>query len=190
MKSKTVTITGILIALSVLWTTFMYTVDLGIWSFTPFSHLFIFIGMYLTPVSGILVAVGTFIGFLIKSAAPVVLMRAGSHILFVLVGALLLRRVNINKPFGMFLFLLVTAIVHAAAETACVYLAIGINIPLDPSKTSILYIWGATFGMTIIHSCADAVAAYFLSKLLSKNRIAHFGELEKSIGIHKTADEK
>ncbi len=169
--------TGILTALSLIWTTFMYTVPLGTWSFTPFSHIFIFLGMYYNPITGIFVAIGTFFGFFIKGADTIICMRAGSQILFVILGMILLKKTDINKPAGMIIFVLSTALLHALAETGCVYLALYLNVPVKSEAAA--YIWGATFGGTVVHSTLDCLAAYFLARLLSKRKIVHFTEIER-----------
>ncbi|MEG1711010.1 MAG: hypothetical protein RR054_04030 [Clostridia bacterium] len=169
IDTKTITITAILIALSIIWVRFMITIPFGIWSFTPFSHIFIFLGMLINPIAGILTAVGAFLGFVLKGVDIVVLMRAGSHIIFVVVGLLLLRVLHIKKFSHFMIFLLVTGLVHALGETACVYIALFNGIKVNNSTT--IYIWGATFGATFLHNALDFVAAYFLGKLLVKAKI-------------------
>lgn len=176
LNAKTITVTAMLVALSILWTRFIPTLPLGVyWSFTPFSHIFIFIGMFVSPTVGVLTTIGSFLGFLIKSANCVVPMRAASHIIFVIVGLILLKRLDIKKLSHFIFYAVILAIIHAIMETASVYIAISIG--LDLVATDILYIWGATFAGTIGHSILDCTAALFVSKMLVKARVVYLPPL-------------
>lgn len=98
ISAKTIAISGILIALSVLWTWFMPTLDLGLyWSFTPLSHIFIFFAMMISPAVAVLTAAGTVLGFFLKGANYVLLMRAASHIIFVVAGVLMLKNSTLSN---------------------------------------------------------------------------------------------
>ena len=178
ISAKTIAISGILIALSVLWTWFMPTLDLGLyWSFTPLSHIFIFFAMMISPAVAVLTAAGTVLGFFLKGANYVLLMRAASHIIFVVAGVLMLKKLNIVKPLQFLIFAVATALIHAVTETAAVYIAIaaGLSIP----ENGMLYIWGATFAGTIGHSLLDCTFAYLISRLILKAHVVDMPPLMK-----------
>ena len=180
--ARLIATTAVLIAASIVWIVFMPPVDLVIWSGTLFSHLFIFIAMYLNPVSGILTAIGTVCAFWFKGMAPVVIVRAASHIVFVLVGILMLKKMNIKKPVNMVIFLIVTAIIHGLAETLCVYAFIWSGaIPTQ----GVGYIWGTTFGLTVAHSVLDAVVAFILAKVLEKAKVCRMEAFHIGAGKEK-----
>ena len=94
-----------------------------------------------------------------------------------ILGVILLRKINVSKVVGMVIFAAATAILHGLGETGCVYFALFNNIAVKNDSAG--YIWGITFGMTLVHSTVDCLTAYFLAKLLSKRRIVHFVEIER-----------
>lgn len=61
-------------------------------SFTLASHVAIFIAMFISPSTAAVVAIGTAAGFLMSGFPIVVVLRAASHIVFALVGALYLKK--------------------------------------------------------------------------------------------------
>jgi len=158
IDAKVVALSGILTGMSIMWIAIMPVyIDLGMWSFTLFSHIFIFIALLIDPVTAILVTVGTVLGFFFKGASVPVLMRAGSHIIFVLYAAFFLEYVKVDRLFKLIIFVLSTAIVHALFEALAVILAISLGVYATvPNATAI---WGVTFGATIAHSIIDTLAA-------------------------------
>ncbi|SCL95629.1 hypothetical protein [Sporanaerobacter sp. PP17-6a] len=69
-------------------------------SFTLASHVAIFIAMFISPSTAAFVAVGTTIGFLISGFPIVVVMRAATHVIFAVVGAIIINKhPNIIKSF-------------------------------------------------------------------------------------------
>src|SRR5574337_1100634 len=59
-------------------------------SFTLASHVPIMIGMLISPVVAVIVAVGSTIGFLISGLPIEITFRAATHVIFALIGSLLL----------------------------------------------------------------------------------------------------
>ena len=114
-------ISALLCALGIIIPMFMPKIWIPPMSFTLTSHVPIFIAMFISPASAILVTVVTSIGFAL-SMPLVVALRAASQIMFVVVGALLLRKYHnllqtarTAVPFGLLL-----GVLHAVAEAIVV----------------------------------------------------------------------
>ena len=65
---------------------------LGPMSFTLASHVALFMAMFISPSVALAVEAGTTLGFVLAGFAPVVVLRAASQVLFVVLGALWLAR--------------------------------------------------------------------------------------------------
>ncbi len=85
-------------------------------SATLASHVPVMLSMAISPLVAFMVAAGSAFGFLIK-LGPVVGARAGMHIIFAVLGALMIRR-----GFTMKSVLLATLPVHAVSEALIVLL--------------------------------------------------------------------
>ncbi|MDR0424404.1 MAG: hypothetical protein LBH39_02935 [Clostridiales Family XIII bacterium] len=85
-------------------------------SFTLASHVAIFIAMFIDPLIAIAVAIGTAISFF--SLSIVVALRASSHLVFVIIGGLYLRKHPeiLFNPAKVQLFAFLIALIHAAGE--------------------------------------------------------------------------
>ena len=90
-------------------------------SFTLASHLPIFLAIFISPVTAVAVCLGTTLGFFL-SMPLVVAVRALSHLLFAIVGAIWLKKFpnTLQKPASSVLFCLVTACIHAIGEVLVV----------------------------------------------------------------------
>lgn len=97
-------------------------INLGPMSFTLASHVALFIAMFISPSVAAVVSLGTTLGFLLAGFPPVVVLRALSQIVFVLVGAFwLAKKPNTLKTHGgIALFALCTGLIHAAGEAIVV----------------------------------------------------------------------
>ncbi len=140
-------------------------------SFTLASHVAIFIGIFISPWVAAAVVVGTTIGFSF-SFPLVVVLRAASHIVFTVIAALLLKSKPeiLKKRVSTFLFSLLVAVIHAAAEVAVVlpFYFGGRLSAINYDKgflTSVLLLVGVG---TVVHSMVDFYIAYFIWKPLSK----------------------
>ena len=114
-------ISALLCALGIIIPMFMPKIWIPPMSFTLASHVPIFIAMFLSPASALLVTVVTSIGFAL-SMPLVVALRAASHLVFVVVGSLLLKRVpyllsslRTALPFNLLL-----GVLHGACESLVV----------------------------------------------------------------------
>ena len=91
-------------------------------SFTLASHVAIFIAMLISPTTATFVAMGTAAGFLMAGFPIVVVLRAASHIVFALVGALYLKKFpnTINSFKSSQVYSFVIGIIHGLCEVMIV----------------------------------------------------------------------
>lgn len=115
------TIAALLSAIGILVPMFMPKIILGPMSFTLASHVAIFIAMFISPIVAVAVCICTTIGFFL-TMSPIIALRAASHIIFALVGALVLKKFPqlISRPIAGILFGLGLAVLHATAEVVAV----------------------------------------------------------------------
>lgn len=92
MKStKQLVYAALLIALGALIPAVMPKIDTGIASYTLGSHVPVMLAMFISPVTTILVAIGTAISYLLTST-PVVAARALSHLIFAIIGSFMIQK--------------------------------------------------------------------------------------------------
>ncbi len=91
-------------------------------SFTLASHVPVMIALFISPPVALAVSIGTTLGFFFAGLPLVVVLRALSHVVFVLVGSLILKKqpnlMATGKGAAAFGFLL--AVIHALSEVAVV----------------------------------------------------------------------
>ena len=115
-------ISALLCAMGILIPIVMPKIEIGPMSFTLASHVPIFIAMFISLPVAIAVSLVTTVGFFFAGFPMVVVLRALSQIVFVLVGTLMLKKKGTliaswktGVPFGLFL-----AVIHAAFEVIVV----------------------------------------------------------------------
>jgi len=143
-------------------------------SFTLASHVAVFIAMVISPGVAAAVAVGTTIGFLLGGFPLVIVLRAASHIVFALGGALYLQRSpNTNdSPVALRVFSFVIALVHALCELVVVsafYFGgnMGESYYQQGFLQSVLLLVGLG---TVIHSMVDFEIAHAVVAALQKQK--------------------
>lgn len=162
IKTKDLALTGILTAIAII---IPLTMPIKIIS-PPFtatlaSHVPLILAMFISPLSAVFVALGSAVGFLF-SLGPIVAARAATHVFFVLVGALMLR-----KKMNIFFIIAVTMIIHALSDMAIVYIfaSYGMDILKNQSMLFVQEIIG--FG-TSIHHVMDFVLAMIIISATAK----------------------
>lgn len=142
MNTKNMVIAALLTALSIVIPLFSYTIILPPFTATIASHVPVMIAMFINPFTAVLTGVGSMIGFLIKLGDPVVTARAGMHIIFALIGALMYQR-----GMSVYLILLITMFIHGISE-ALIVLPFGWTLEKA----------GVTVGVgTMLHHIVDSV---------------------------------
>ena len=166
-QTKSLAFTAILIAFGILIPLIMpIKIVIGPASFTLGSHVPIFIAFFISLPVGILVALGTTLGFLLAGFPIVIVFRALSHLVFVLVAGLVLKKFPkvLENPLSTGLFALGVNVIHGLAEFIVVYV-----LMVGP-QTEASYIWSllGLVGLgTVIHGTVDFYLAFYLWRFLS-----------------------
>ena len=95
IKTKDLVLTALLIAIGIIipiYFGFLRVVLPPAFTATIMAHVPIFIAMFISPWSALFTAIGTTLGFAFSGLDPVVTARAGSHIVFALVGAFMIKK--------------------------------------------------------------------------------------------------
>lgn len=177
---KRLTISALLIAMGIIIPMVMPRITIGPASFTLASHVPVFIAMFISPVVAIAVSLGTGFGFFL-SATPIIALRALSHLIFAVIGAVILQKhpeILINKE-GKFtllngklqLFNVGIGVIHSAAElvVVSVFYTMG-NLPGTYYTAGFMYSIFLLMGVGgLIHSLVDFSIAYLLASTLSKH---------------------
>ncbi|OJG18597.1 hypothetical protein RU97_GL001994 [Enterococcus canis] len=173
MKSvRQLTISALLIAMGIIIPMVMPRVTVPPASFTLASHVPVFIAMFFSPAMAVLVSLGTAFGFFLSST-PIIALRALSHVVFAVIGAIYLQKrptTVLSQP-KFQLFNVWIAILHSAVElvVVSVFFLMG-NMPDTYYDQGYLYSVFLLMGIGgIIHSLVDYNIAYFLAKSLSKH---------------------
>ena len=158
--TKNITISAILIGLGIVIPMFM---PLKIFippatSFTLASHVPVMIAMFISPAVAVAVVFGTAWGFFL-TFGPVVALRALSHVVFAVMGAIIIKKHLMKIDFK---FNLLIGVVHAFFETVVVYLYL---FQREGNPSNFLMITFLTIGLGgMAHSIVD----FFLSQVVVK----------------------
>jgi hypothetical protein len=144
-------------------------------SFTLASHVAIFLAMFISPGVAAGVAVGTTLGFLLNPVfGPVIVLRAASHLVFVLVGSLYLKKYpqTLASTGKSQLFSLVIGIIHAVCEVVVVmpfYFGDGMaeGYYKEGFIKSVVLLVGVG---TVVHSMVDFLFSLLILRLSSKSK--------------------
>jgi len=143
-------------------------------SFTLASHVAIFIAMFISPAAAAAVTLGTTLGFFLAGFPLVVVIRAASHIVFALCGALYLRAggAEVQMALKVRLFSLGVALAHGACEAVVAggfYFsgAMSAGYYQRGFEMSVLLLVGVG---TVIHSMVDFEIAGVILRALRRQR--------------------
>ena len=168
-------VAGLLTAIGILVPMFMpIRVIIEPASFTLASHVVIFLGMFISPFVGILVTLGTTFGFLLAGFPIVIVLRAASHIVFVVLGAMYLQRIDKFAISGLRLrlFSFVIGIIHGIVEFFVVmWFWFGMS-GMEIITGNMILIQGLVlvgFG-TLVHSMVDFEVANVVRLALQKQK--------------------
>ena len=162
---------ALLIAIGILIPLTFPRVVMGPMSYTLASHVAIFIGMFISPGVAIAVTIGTTTGFFMAGFLPVVVLRAASHLVFVIPFALYMAKAKKTSLRGVRLRILslLIALVHAIAETLTViFYYMG---TMFPDGQSIWWVLGFIGLGTVIHSLVDFELANGVRRGLERARL-------------------
>lgn len=164
-RTKQMLISSVLIALGILIPMIMpIKIIIGPASYTLASHVPIFIGLMISPFVAISVTAGTTIGFLLSGFPPVIVLRAGSHFLFVLVALLLIKYFRYHRMDlkAQLPYLVIINFIHALGEVIAVYL---FSVTAQTTNTEGFYytLWVLVGLGTFIHGMIDYYLAYLFA---------------------------
>lgn len=137
-------------------------------SYTLASHVPIFIAIFLSPMTAVVVAVGTTAGFLLGGFPPVVVLRAATQVFWAYFGATLIRNNGhmLDSKKGSMMFSLMLGLVHAACEMLVVmpFFIANRMAPGYYSKGFIVSVVLLVGLGTVLHSMVD----YYVATLVWK----------------------
>jgi hypothetical protein len=157
-RVQKITLSAMLTALSFAYLFIVPTIDLGVWSFTPFSHLFIFLAAFISPYTAFMTYAAVLLGFFLKTANQFIWLRAASHIFFV---TALVATIKIKPIKGVAHFTvvaLIIGVIHGVMEALSVF----IGLAWLSGNDSAYYIIGVVGGGGFVHSMIDIFAAYLI----------------------------
>ena len=168
-----ITLSGLLIAIGILIPIFSpVKILIEPASFTLASHVPIIIAMFISPAMAIAVAIGTTIGFFLGGFPLVVVFRAASHILFLTLGSLYIRKYPLLYKSGIKfrVFSFVIGLIHAFGEivVASIFYLSG-NMLFNLKEYSYLVLLLVGLG-TVIHSMVDFELANVVMLALRKSK--------------------
>ncbi len=165
-NTKDMAITALLIAFGIIIPTMFsgLRVYLPPFSATLTAHVPVFVAMFISPMSAIFTSIGTTVGFIFAGLDPAVTARAFSHIIFAVIGALMIKKNN-----SIILTGAVTMILHAIFEAlvSLLFLSTG----WSASNGNMFYIAFYVTGIgTLIHHIIDYIIAIILVSALSRTK--------------------
>lgn len=168
-KTKDMIVSALLIAIGILipmiFTGFPFRWVIGPYSATLMAHVPVIIAMFISPMTAILTAVGTTIGFFF-TAPLVVAVRAASHIFFAIMGAFLIKKGMKAIP-----LCLITGVVHSVIEgiVVMIFFTGGLSTPAEGYSIAAL-VWITIVG-TLAHHCVDFIISYAVGKGLARAKM-------------------
>jgi hypothetical protein len=163
-KVKTMTVAALLCAIGIMIPMYMpIKLIIEPASFTLASHVAIFIAMFISPIVGAFVVLGTAFGFLLAGFPPVVVLRAFSQVIFITIGALLLKKNNnlLLSYKTMIPFAVIISVIHALGEVGAALLYYSFNTPSNSIMNTMIYLVGIG---TFVHSLVDFTIALLIWK--------------------------
>lgn len=179
-RIQTLSIAALLIAVGTVIPLFMPKIIIGPMSFTLASHVAVMIALFISPAVAIAVSLGTTLGFMIAGFPFVVVMRALSHVIWALAGAMYIKKNPdiFETPLKAVRFNLAIALLHAIGEMIVVvpfYFGAGMYV-----QTFSYMVFGLVGLGTLVHSAVDFVITLVVWKALSQNAsIAKIANVKK-----------
>lgn len=163
MDTKKIVIAALLVGLAIVIPYLsLPVVPIPEFSVTLFAHVAILIAMFMGVEVGVLAALGSVLGFYLKGVPLVVVMRAASHVIFLIVGAIMLKKLH-NKKYNIYLTGAVTGIVHALCE--------GIVVAFWFQSSSIATTFSIGAPIFFLHHCFDYVVAVIIYTALVRAKM-------------------
>ena len=168
-KTKDLSLAALLTALAILITYSPVKLYLPFFTLTPGAHVPTMISMFTSPWVVVMTVIGSCIGFLTSIPAPnsiLVAIRAATHLIFALWGIKQLQKGKMN----IFLIIIITALMHAAAEGISVYFLTPVIVKGD---TAAMYAAIIAFTGTFVHHFIDTAISAAIVAALGRAKIIH-----------------
>jgi niacin transporter len=141
-------------------------------SYTLASHVAIMIAMFISPATAVIVSLGTTAGFFLAGFPLVIVLRAATHVVFSLCGALVLQRNAqlLDKAFPALIFSFALGLVHAVCEMLVVmpfYFGSGMSQAYYAKGFVVSVVLLVGVG-TVVHSMVDFAIALLIWRPLRK----------------------
>lgn len=188
-KLRSMVIAAMLSAISIIIPMFSpFKIVLEPASFTLASHVAIFVAMFISPVVALAVATVTTLGFLLGGFPIVIVLRAASHLIFVAIGAFVLKKSPqlLDNKLRMVAFAFVISVIHGLTEVLVVMpFYFGSSMPEGYYARSFLITVVGLVGVgTVIHSLVDFAIARAVWIPIRKSINS---DIPKEAAIHKGA---
>ena len=142
-------------------------------SFTLASHVVIFVAMFISPFAAVSVAFGTTVGFFLGGFPIVIVIRAATHLVFAMVGSLVIKKQPqmLESPGASRVLSFFIALLHAVCEVAATsvfYFGNG----MSQSYYAHGYVYSVILLVgvgTVVHSMVDFELALLIWKPLSRS---------------------
>lgn len=171
IKTQDIVLAALLTALSLLITFSPFKLPVPQpFSVTLGSHVPTMIALFINPIVAVFTVIGSCIGFAVTTGNPIIVARAGVHIIFALAGWYMVK----NKGMNIFLAIIVTSILHAGAEAVVVYFATPFVFSEKASMVNGLT-WTAFIGTLFHHYVDTAITAPILYALVRARLIKDTG---------------
>ena len=169
-NTKQLVIAALLIAMGIIIPLVMpIKISTGIASYTLGSHVPVMIAMFVSPLVAVLVALGTAAGFFV-TATYVIALRALSHIVFAVIGALMIRKNRnvLNTKKSEYSFSAFIGLIHILME--CLVVAITFAYGSQGFKEFLLVVIVSVGFGGFIHSMVDFFISSKVIKSLKLNK--------------------
>ncbi len=171
LRIQKLTSAALLIALAIVIPVFCPKIYLPPASATLFSHVPVFIAMFISPLTAAAAALGSAVGFMIGTGNPMVVARAATHLIFAVLGALWLMRrpATLRKPLPTVFFGVLINLIHAVCEV----LVIVPFFVASPDSfdggflVAVLLLVGVG---TFVHSMVDYIVSVLIFKILVQQK--------------------
>ncbi len=143
-------------------------------SYTLTSHVAVFLAMFISPPVAVAVSLGTTLGFFLGGFPIVIVLRALTHVIFSLAGALWLKRHphTLATFRGKLTLSSALAVIHAICEVLVVIpFYFGNMLAAKSYDSGFLYSVILLVGVgTLVHSSVDFFISVYLWKALTRSR--------------------
>ena len=131
-------------------------------SVTLFAHVAILVAMFMGIKTALLTGLGSVLGFYLKGVPLVVVMRAASHLIFLILGALMIKKFY-GKKWKVALICVITGLVHALFEALIVAFWF--------KTASVANTFTIGFPVFFAHHTFDFIMSFIIYTALSKAKL-------------------